>query len=151
MRRWILVGLCVAALGCKKESKHSDSADESADDKGASEADDPKTSLIADVLDAWRGAGIKPDSFGAVKSGPLGGECEAGTVEGLETILCQYDDAKAAKKAEDVGFKVVGETTGTSMASGRVLLVVADRSNADPDGKHLNKLARVFRKLKTAE
>ena len=31
------------------------------------------------------------------------------------------------------------------MAAGRMLLVVADRSQADPEGKRLNKLAKVFR------
>ena len=81
MRRLLLCLFLVAASspGCSKSKKG----------ESGSEAEEAKSSSVDDVLAAWRGAGLAPGTFGEVKSGPLGGDCQAGTVEGLETILCE--------------------------------------------------------------
>jgi len=50
--------------------------------------------------------------------------------------------------AQSAGRALVGETTGAAIASGRLLLVVADRRSADPNGRRINEM-RVQQALAT--
>jgi len=125
MTRILLAGLALVACSCSSDKKAPDSAGE--------------------VAGAWREAGLTVSDFTAVKSGDLGGECAAGKVDAIEVTLCRYADEAAAEKAQPAGLKKVGDTTGSSVASGRFLLVVADRDKADPEGKVLNQIIQTFR------
>jgi len=99
---------------------------------------------VSQLSQAWKAAGLEPSAFQKADT-PLGGTCQAGTVSGVDTILCEFKDETAAKQAEPKGLEVVGETTGASVAKGRMLLVVADRRNADPNGKQIQKITKTFR------
>lgn len=103
-----------------------------------------KDKSMSQMLKAWKAAGLEPSPFQKAET-KLGGSCQAGTVNGVETILCEFKDASAAKEAEPKGLELVGETTGASLSKGRMLLVVADRKNADPNGKHIQQITKTFR------
>jgi hypothetical protein len=98
----------------------------------------------SEMVKAWKKAGLQPSEFSAAET-KLGGKCQAGTVDQIDTILCEFKDDAAAKQAQDKGLEIVGETTGASLARGRMVLVVADRKNADPNGKKIQEITKTFR------
>ena len=97
-----------------------------------------------EIVKAWKKAGLSPSEFKTADT-KLGGKCEAGTVNDIDTILCEFKDDAEAKQAQDKGLQIVGETTGASLAKGRMLLVVADRKNADPNGRRIQEITKTFR------
>ncbi len=97
------------------------------------------------VLDTWKAAGLTVSAFTSADGKTLGGDCQSGTVGGVDVTLCSYTDAAAAKQAEDRGLAAVGEATGVSLAQGPMLLVAADRHKADPSGRTINQVAKLFR------
>jgi hypothetical protein len=99
-----------------------------------------------DVLDAWREAGQPPGEFKDVGEKLPGGKCFAGKVAGLDATLCDFKEAELAKKAEDEGWALVGNAVGSSVASGKVLLVIADPRKEDPSGRRLNELIETFQR-----
>lgn len=107
----------------------------------------PATAAAA--LAAWEAAGLQPSEFAAAPGDRLsGGKCKAGTIDGVDTTLCEFPSEDAAKKAEPAGLALVGDVTGASIAQGRLLLVVADRRNADPNGRRINQITKTFRHLR---
>ena len=112
----------------------------------------PKASIAAEppgeapaVLDTWKQAGLTVSAFTPADGKAVGGTCQSGTVGGVDVELCNFSDASAAKKAEERGLSVVGETTGVSIAQGSMLLIAADRRKADPSGRTINQIAKLFR------
>lgn len=97
-----------------------------------------------DVLEAWRKAGEQPGDFRDVGAKLEGGRCRAGQVSGLDVTLCELGDAEAAKKAAEAGWKLVGSAVGTSLAAGKLVLVVSDPRKEDPRGRRIDTLARAF-------
>ncbi len=97
-----------------------------------------------DFTGAWKLAGLDPQGFTSVESN-LGGKCQAGKISGVDTTVCEYETADAAKQAEAAGLAQVGDTTGASLAQGKYLLVLADRGRADPNGKKIHDIAAAFR------
>ncbi len=100
------------------------------------------------VIAAWQKGGLDTSGLKDADGAKLGlgdAKCQAGAIDGLETTLCEYPTAAAAKEAVPKGAALVGQTTGTSLAEGKVLLVLANRKNIDHDGKQLNKIAQTFR------
>jgi hypothetical protein len=133
MRTTILVlAAALAAAGCEKS-----------DGKGAP----PATMGGVDaVLDAWKQAGLTVGVFDPADGAKYGGgECRAGQVNGIDAVLCHYASPELAKAAEAKGLEAVGEATGSSIAEGRVLLLVADRRKVDPEGRTINQTTKVFR------
>ena len=104
-----------------------------------------KADGVSGAVEAWKKAGLEASAFSKVEGGDLGGACQVGVVGGLDVTLCEYADASAAKASEEKGLAIVGDATGASLASGKLLLVVADRRKADPSGKKLNQLTQTFR------
>jgi hypothetical protein len=101
-------------------------------------------STTSGLVDRWRSAELAPGPF--AKADPIGGgSCTRGEVSGVEVTVCEHKDAAAAKAAESAGLAVVGSATGAAIAEGPLLVVVADRKNADPDGKKIDKLTRAMR------
>lgn len=98
------------------------------------------------VLEAWKAAGETPGTFTDAGEKLAGGKCQAGTVSGLQTTLCSFDAAEKAKAAEEAGWKLVGENVGTSVASGKLVLVLADPRKEDPSGRRINTLVKAFQK-----
>jgi hypothetical protein len=108
---------------------------------------DDKVTSAAGITDGWKSDGLEVGAFADANGAEFGGgKCRAGTVASLDTTVCEFADAGAAKKAERAAEKSIGETTGISMAAGRMLLVVADRKKADPEGRKMNQIAAAFRK-----
>jgi hypothetical protein len=91
-------------------------------------------------------AGLAPGKLAPIELPALvGGKCQRGDVSGVEMTVCDYPDAARAKAAEAQGLGLVGDNTGASLASGSMLLVVADRKNVDKDGKKIDQITRAFR------
>jgi len=99
-----------------------------------------------DIIDAWRDAGQSPGEFKDVGEKLPGGKCYAGKVAGLDATVCQFKEAELARKAEDAGWELVGNTVGSSLASGKVVLVIADPRKEDPSGRRINEVIQTFRK-----
>jgi hypothetical protein len=129
MRRVALAALAVAFAACGKD-----------------EPKDPAARTVDDIFAELSSAGLQAKDVGPADGGALGGgECKAGAVKGIELTVCRYGDEKAAGAAQPAGLARVGEATGAALTHGPLLLVVADRAKADPDGKTINQITRVFR------
>ncbi len=98
----------------------------------------PRDALLA----AWSKAGLAPSAFTAVQNSPVGKDCAQGTVNNVEVLVCNFPSDAAAAAAVDAGLKWIGDTTGTSVPKGSVLVVAADRKKADPNGTTINKLMK---------
>jgi hypothetical protein len=95
------------------------------------------------LIAAWKTGGLAPSAFTAVKDSPVGKDCQAGTVNSIDVMVCSYATADEAKTAQDLGLKWVGDTTGISRAKGSLLIVAADRKKSDPKGDTINKLVKL--------
>lgn len=92
-------------------------------------------------------AGLKAEGMTAANGMIAGAECQQGKIEGIDAAACQFPDAAAAKAAEQSALSWVGEAhAGTAVASGRALLVLADRSQADPSGKRIDEISKAFQR-----
>jgi hypothetical protein len=109
-------------------------------DENPGAATDPK-----EVVARWQKAGLEVGAHAVIDKHNLGeASCARGKVGGVETTLCLYASDEAAKAAQPAGLKAVGKTTGAALPRGPMLLVVADRAKADPDGKTINKITKTF-------
>jgi hypothetical protein len=99
------------------------------------------------VINSWLQQGLGPATFQAFDGKALGKDaaCKQSKLSGLETTICQYPDADAAKAARPAGLAHVGEVTGVALPAGNLLLVVADRDKADPLGRKINEIVTIFR------
>ena len=121
--RYALVSIIALAFGaCGKDAP-----------AGASGRDQ----IVAD----WKAAGLTPSAFAAAKV-DVGKDCQAGTVDKLDVLLCVFPTEAEAKAAEETGLAWVGDTTGMSHAKGAILVVIADRKKADPNGRTINKMMK---------
>lgn len=115
-------------------------------DKGDGAGKGAAPSGVDGVLEAWKKAGLTVSAFDAADGAKYGGgECKSGTVSGVDAVLCVFATPDLAKAAEAKGLAAVGDTTGSSLAEGKLLLVVADRRKADPQGKTINQATKLFR------
>jgi hypothetical protein len=94
------------------------------------------------VLEAWKADKLTPSAM-TPATVAFGKDCQTGTVEGLDVLLCSFASPVEAKAAEDAGLAWVGEATGASQARGRALIVLADRHKSDPNGHTINRLLKV--------
>jgi hypothetical protein len=94
------------------------------------------------VIEAWKSAKLTPSPLTAATV-TFGKDCQSGTVEGIDVLVCNFGSAADAKAAEDQGLTWVGAVTGASQAHGAALVVLADRRKADPDGKTINRLLKL--------
>ena len=117
MRSWLWIA--VVALGCSKAGK------------GASNKDG--------AIAAWKKGGLVPSAFSEAKT-EVGKDCATGTVNKVDVLVCTFGSDKEAKAAEDKGLEWVGDHTGVSKAQGELLIVVADRKHADPQGKTIKQI-----------
>ena len=94
------------------------------------------------VLEAWKGGKLTVSSLAPAKVA-FGADCQSGTVEGVEVLLCNFATPAEAKAAEDAGLGWIGAATGASQARGAALVVLADRKKADPSGRTINQLMKL--------
>jgi len=94
------------------------------------------------VINAWKAekltvSALTPATVAFAK------DCQGGTVEGVDVLLCNFPSSAEAKAAEDQGLTWVGGATGTSQAHGAALVVLADRKKSDPNGRTINRLMKL--------
>jgi hypothetical protein len=94
------------------------------------------------VLDAWKKGGLEVGEMKPTTS-DVGKDCSQGTVSKLDVLVCSFASTDEAKKAEELGLKWVGDTTGMSQAKGSLVIAVADRKKADPNGKTINQIFKL--------
>ena len=105
----------------------------------------PAPDTEADVLAMWTHAGLAVGDHQPLADHNLGdADCQRGEISGVETTICGYESADAAKAAQPAGLSLVGAVTGASLPRGKVLLVVADRNNRDPSGKTIHAVTKAF-------
>jgi hypothetical protein len=106
--------------------------------KGADKAATPRDA----VLDAWKAGTIAPSGMTAATV-TFAKDCQSGTVENLDLLLCNFATPDEAKAAEPQGEVWIAKATGSSQAHGAALIVLADRRKADPNGRTINKLMKL--------
>jgi hypothetical protein len=121
MRHTLVLVVVLALAACGK----SKTGDQAASGSGSTDQNAPSGSGAKDaVLDAWK-------------------KGSAGTVNKLEVVVCNFATSDAAKQAETAGLQWVGDTTGSSQAKGTLVIAVADRHKADPNGKTINQIFKL--------
>lgn len=94
------------------------------------------------VVESWKRGGLTPSPLTAATT-PVGKDCQSGTVNGVDVLVCQFATAAEAKAAEAAGLEWVGEATGMAQATGKVLVAASDRRKADPSGRTINALMKL--------
>jgi hypothetical protein len=98
------------------------------------------------ILASLSKAGFKVGVFEQTAARPYQAKaCVQGEVEGLDVLLCTFDNEQRAR-AEERGFQQFfgTATTGAARQRGLTTLAVADRKNVDLKGKQINKLLQAF-------
>src|SRR5262245_15173984 len=107
LRRLAVLALAVAACG-----KGGD----------ATKPTGPRDAVIA----AWKADKLTPPTM-APATVAFGKDCQSGTLENLDVLVCSFASPAEAKAAEDQGLGWIGSVTGASQAHGAALIVIADR------------------------
>jgi len=95
------------------------------------------------VLDAWKAEKLAPAAALAPATVAFGKDCQSGTIENLDVLLCSFATPAEAKAAEEPALSWIGQTTGTAQARGAALIAIADRKKSDPNGRLINKLMKL--------
>src|SRR5262245_40132622 len=82
------------------------------------------------VLEAWKADKLEPSPMAAAQVA-VGKDCQSGSVEAIDVLVCNFASPAEAKAAEDAGLAWVGQATGASQARGAALVVLADRKKSD--------------------
>ncbi len=105
---------------------------------------------IAHEVAALKDSGRAVSSFTDTDSSGFGAKKgQAGTVDRLSVLLCEYTNSDAAASGQ-AATEAWGSDTATVVVlrRGSTLFAVADRNQSDPDGKNISALSRVFRGAK---
>ena len=94
------------------------------------------------MIEAWKADKLTPSPL-TPATVAFAKDCQTGTVESVEVLLCNFASPAEAKAAEEPGLAWVGTVTGASQAHGAALVVVADRKKADPNGRMINRLMKL--------
>ncbi len=105
---------------------------------------------LEQVSDAFASAGLKPDQFKPTDPSRWSAQkCVSGTVDGVDTVVCEYGSPDALALGKKAGEQwAAGATTASVLSNGRSLLAVADRAHTDPNGKTIHKITQAFRKTR---
>ena len=106
--------------------------------KGGDKPAGPREAVIA----AWKADKLTPSAMTPAKVA-FGVDCQTGTVESIDALVCSFASPAEAKAAEDPGLSWIGSVTGASQAHGSALIVLADRKKADPNGRMINRLMKL--------
>jgi hypothetical protein len=94
------------------------------------------------IVEAWKKGGLTPTPLTAATT-TVGKDCQSGTVNSVDVLVCQFATPEEAKAAEPKGYEWVGEATGTTVVSGKVLVAASDRRKSDPSGRTIDKLMKL--------
>ena len=98
----------------------------------------PREAAIA----GWKKGGLEVSAM-TPATVAFGKDCQSGTVGGVDVLVCEYATPDEAKAAEDPGLQWVGDATGSSQATGKLLIATADRRKKDPSGRTINQLMKL--------
>lgn len=106
-------------------------------------ANDP---TLEQVNDSFTSAGLKLEPFSPADGARFSAQlCMAGRIEGVDAMLCQFAAPDGARAAKRTGEEWIGTApTGVTLERGRILLLLADRAQADPNGKSIHKITQAF-------
>jgi len=124
MRRILIIGM-LSLVACGKGDG----------DKAAGGARDA-------VINAWKAEKLTVSAL-TPATVTFAKDCQGGTVEGVDILLCNFPTPAEAKAAEDQGRTWIGQATGASQVSGAALVVIADRKKTDPSGRTINRLMKL--------
>lgn len=101
---------------------------------------------IEDATGRLTSAGLKVEGLTAADPGRYSAQrCQAGKIENFDALLCEYGDAAALETArKKVEGWIANAVTGVTLKHGRVLVGVADRGRADPNGKNLRRVIQAL-------
>ena len=125
MRGRVVLALALVLAGCTKGGD-------------ATKPTGPRDAVIA----AWQADKLTPSAM-APATVAFGKDCQSGTVENLDVLVCSFASPADAKAAQDPGLGWIGSVTGASQAHGSALIVIADRKKADPNGRTINRLMKL--------
>lgn len=94
------------------------------------------------VIAAWKADKLTPSAM-APATVAFGKDCQSGTVENLDVLVCNFASPAEAKAAEEPGLGWIGTVTGAAQAHGSALILVADHKKADPNGRTINRLMKL--------
>lgn len=106
--------------------------------KGGDKPAGPRDAVIA----AWTADQLTPPAMAPAKVA-FGADCQSGTVENLDVLVCSFASPAEAKAAEDRALSWIGSVTGAAQAHGSALIVLADRKKTDPNGRMINRLMKL--------
>ena len=94
------------------------------------------------VVAAWKKGGLEPTPLTAATTS-VGKDCQSGTVNSVDVLVCQYATPDEAKAADPKGYEWVGEATGSVVVTGKVLVAASDRRKSDPSGRTIDKIMKL--------
>ncbi len=105
---------------------------------------------LEQVSDAFSSAGLKPTNFQPTDPSRWSAQkCLQGTVDGIDTVVCEYGSPDALAYGKKAGEQwAASATTAAVLGNGRTLLAVADRAHVDPNGKTIHKITQAFTKTR---
>ena len=105
---------------------------------------------VAGELAAFKDSGHTISEFSDLDANGLGAKkCQTGIIDQLSALLCEYGSSENVQQGTSAAEKwAEGASTSIVLRRGPILLALADRSNADPQGKTLTALSKVFRHAK---
>ena len=124
--RWALLIVCVSFAACHKE---------------------PTGVHLKQVDAALVAAGFKIDDFKSTDSSHFSAQqCVAGSLNGVDAVICEFGSGEAAALGKKAGEAWVGQAvTGAVLAKGTDhSLPSADRSHSDPYGKAIHKITSSY-------
>jgi hypothetical protein len=103
---------------------------------------------LKQINDALIAAGFKLDTFHPADARTFSAQsCAAGTLNGVDAVVCEYSSPQATALGKKAGEDWVAQAmTGTVLANGSTMLALADRGRVDPNGKTIHKISQAYTK-----
>ena len=103
---------------------------------------------LKQVNDSFVEAGFKLDSLRAADPGAFAAQqCMSGSLDGVETVVCEYGSADAVELGRKAGESWAEKaTTAAVLTNGNTLLALADRARVDPNGKIIHRITQAYQK-----
>lgn len=75
-------------------------------------------------------------------------KCQAGTVDQIPAVLCEYESPETAARGQEAAENwALQGGTGVALRRELVVLALSDKAQADPSGKTISAVAKVFRRV----
>lgn len=106
----------------------------------------PAAGGLEQANEAFNAAGLKLDPFVPTDAARFSAtRCLSGRIEGVDAVLCEYGSAEASQLGKKAGETWIADAvTGAALLHDRTMLVLADRTRADPNGKAIHKISQAY-------